>query len=132
MKAQKYTKETIRTVGMEDRGFPQINVGDAVEVIQKIKEGDKERLQTFEGDIIAIRNKGVSTTFTVRRIGANGVSVERIFPYYSPIIEKINHLRTGDVCRAKLFYMRYRIGKSARVKEKVLSREQKGLASKAG
>lgn len=130
MKAQKYTKETIRHIGMEDRGFPKIHVGDAVEVVQKIKEGDKERLQTFEGDIIAIRNKGVSTTFTVRRIGANGVSVERIFPYYSPLIEKINYLRTGSVRRAKLFYMRDRIGKAARIKEKVLTKQQKESTSK--
>ena len=125
MKAQKYTKETIRAIGIKERSFPKISIGDAIEVTQKIKEGEKERLQAFEGDVIAINNNGISTTFTVRRIGANAVPVERIFPYYSPRIDSIKFIRKGKVRRAKLYYMRYRVGKASRVAEKVLSRQQK-------
>jgi large subunit ribosomal protein L19 len=131
MKAQKLTKETINQLGVYDRSFPQFQIGDAICVSQKIQEGDKERIQEFEGDVIAMHNNGVSTTFTVRRIGAHGVAVERIFPYYSPLIESIKVLRSGDVRRAKLFYMRNRVGKSARVREKVLTKEQKAAAQAA-
>ena len=88
-------------------------------------KGDKERLQVFEGDVIAIHNNGVSSTFTVRKIGANSVSVERIFPYYSPKINAVTFIRKGKVRRAKLYYMRKRIGKAARVQEKVVSRIQR-------
>jgi len=129
MKANKYTKETIREIGMYKRDFPPFQVGDAIEVTQLIKEGDKQRTQTFEGDVLAIRTNGVSSTFTIRRIGANGVAVERIFPFYSPLVQSIKFLRRGDVRRAKLYYMRDRIGKAARVKEKVLTKEQKATQS---
>src|SRR5437868_4985510 len=125
MKSNHYTKETIANLGMQERGFPKFNVGDCVQVGMNIKEGDKERVQVFEGDVIAIRNHGISTTFTVRRIDANSVSVERIFPYYSPTIAFVKHVHEGDVRRAKLYYMRNRIGKAARVAEKVLTKEQK-------
>jgi len=125
MKAQKYTKETIRNLGMYDRKFPEFNVGDCIEVGQNIKEGDKERVQYFEGDVIVIRKNGISSTFTIRRIGANGVAVERVFPFYSPMIASIRYVRAGKVRRAKLYYMRDRIGKAARVAEHVLTKEQK-------
>lgn len=125
MKAKKYTKETILQMGITDKNIDKFEVGDAIKVSQHIKEGDKERLQVFEGDVIAIHNQGISSTFTVRKIGANSVSVERIFPYYSPIIESVKFLRKGDVRRAKLYYMRDRIGKAARVKEKVLTKKEK-------
>ncbi len=125
MKAKKYTKETIALVDVTDRGFDNFGVGDAVKVAQRIKEGDKERIQFFEGDVIAMHNNGASTTFTVRKIAANSISVERIFPYYSPNIESVSFIRKGDVRRAKLYYMRDRIGKAARVKEKILTKEQK-------
>ncbi len=125
MKAKKYTKETILQIGIVDRPFDKFGIGDVVKVSQKIKEGDKERIQIFEGDVIAMSNNGISSTFMVRRIGANAVSVERIFPYYSPLIEHIEFVRKGEVRRAKLYYMRERIGKRARVKEKVLTKEQK-------
>ena len=125
MKAQKYTKETIRDLGIYKRDFSQFNIGDTVAVSQRIKEGDKERLQVFEGDVIAISNNGASSTFTVRKIGASAVSVERIFPYYSPKLESVRFIRRGKVRRAKLYYMRDRIGKAARVKEKIMTREQK-------
>jgi large subunit ribosomal protein L19 len=125
MKAQKYTRETIANIGVYDRGFPDFKVGDCIEVGQNIKEGDKERIQYFEGDVIAIRNNAIATTFTVRRIDANGVAVERIFPYYTPAIASIKFIHRGDVVRAKLYYMRKRIGKAARVPEKVLTKDQK-------
>ncbi len=125
MQAKKYTKETILQIGMTERTFDKFGIGDVVKVSQKIKEGDKERIQIFEGDVIAMHKKGMASTFLVRRIGANAVSVDRIFPYYSPLIEHVEFIRKGDVRRAKLYYMRERIGKRARVKEKVLTKEQK-------
>lgn len=124
MKAKKYTRETIRDMGIADRGFPVFSIGDTVAVSQLIKEGDKERIQVFEGDVIAMHNKGISSTFTVRRIGANAVSVERIFPIYSPKIDSIKFVRKGQVRRAKLYYIRERVGKAARVTEKVESQQK--------
>jgi large subunit ribosomal protein L19 len=125
MKANKLTRETIRDIGVFDRDFDVFNIGDTVAVSQRIKEGEKERLQVFEGDVIAMHKKGISTTFTVRKIGANSIAVERVFPYYSPKIALVKRVRYGKVRRAKLYYMRDRIGKAARVKELVLTREQK-------
>lgn len=125
MKARGLTKETIYDLGVKDRGFDVFNVGDAIIVGLRIKEGDKERIQNFEGDVIAVKRRGIATTFTVRRIAADGVSVERIFPLYSPVLESIKFVRRGKVRRAKLYYMRTRIGKAARVQEKVMTREQK-------
>lgn len=125
MKAKHYTKETILGIGTGDRKFDKFNVGDAVKVSQKIKEGDKERIQIFEGDVIAMSQNGIASTFTVRKISANSVAVERIFPYFSPLIEKVEFVRKGKVRRAKLYYMRNRIGKASRVAEKVLTKEQK-------
>ena len=131
MKASKYTKETIMNIGAVDRGFPEFRVGDAIIVAQKIKEGDKERLQMFEGDVIAYRRHGIATTFTIRRIGANNVAVERVFPYYSPLIDSVQFVRRGKVRRAKLFYMRDRIGRAARVKEKIVRKDHSAKATKA-
>jgi large subunit ribosomal protein L19 len=119
MKAKKYTRETIRDMGVADRGFPIFAVGDTIAVSQRIKEGDKERIQVFEGDVIAMHKRGVSSTFTVRKIGANAVAVERIFPFYSPNIDSIKFIRKGQVRRAKLYYIRERVGRAARVAEKV-------------
>lgn len=121
MKAKKYTRETILDIGKTDLGFPQFDIGDTIAISQKIKEGDKERLQVFEGDVIAIHKNGISSTFTVRRIGANSVPVERIFPYHCPVIDDIKFIRKGKARRAKLYYMRDRIGKAARVEEKIES-----------
>jgi large subunit ribosomal protein L19 len=125
MKAQKYTKETIRDIGIQDRQFPAFEVGDAINVARRVSEGGKERVQNFEGDVIAIRRNGISSTFTIRKIGANNVPVEMVLPLYSPVIESITLIRKGEVRRAKLYYMRGRIGKAARVKEKVITKEQK-------
>ncbi len=125
MKAKQYTKETIVSLGISDRKFPKFNVGDTIVVSQRIKEGEKERIQDFEGDVIAMRKNGASSSFTVRKIGADNVSIERIFPYYSPLIDSIVFKRKGDVRRAKLYYLRDRTGKAARVQEKILTKEQK-------
>lgn len=131
MKATKYTKETILSVDVKDRGFDTFRVGDAISVGQLIREGDKGRVQAFEGDVIAFHKKGISTTFTVRKIGANSVPVERIFSYYSPSIESIKFISAGRVRRAKLYYMRERIGKAARVAEKIQTKEEKALGKAA-
>lgn len=125
MKANKYTKETISDLGKYSRDFANFSIGDAVAVSQRIQEGDKERIQVFEGDVIAMHKNGVSSTFTVRKIGANAVAVERIFPLYSPKLDSIRFIRRGKSRRAKLYYMRDRIGKAARVKEKVLTKAEK-------
>ena len=129
MKAKKLTKETIANIGIIDRGFPKFSVGDTVAVAQKIKEGDKERIQIFEGDVIASNTHGISSTFTVRKIASNAVAVERIFPVYSPLIESIKVIRRGDVRRAKLYYLRDRVGRAGRVKEKIVSKESNSSAS---
>ena len=82
-------------------------------------------MQVFEGDVIAMHKKGISSTFTVRKIGANAVAVEKIFPFYAPLVESIKFIRKGKVRRAKLYYIRERIGKAARIKEKVLTKQQR-------
>jgi len=130
MKSKKYSRETIREIGMYDRDFPAFDVGDLVAVSLKVKEGNKERIQVFEGDVIAMHKKGASSTFTVRKIGANSVPVERVLPYYSPLIDSIKFIRSGKTRRAKLYYIRDRVGKAARVQEKVLTKEQKELQAK--
>lgn len=98
--------------------IPEIRPGDSVSVHVKIKEGDRERIQEFKGIIIAIRKKGSHETFTVRRIASNGIGVERTFLMRSPRIEKVVVERHGKARRAKLFYLRERTGKKARLKEK--------------
>jgi large subunit ribosomal protein L19 len=97
--------------------IPQFNSGDHVKIHVRVIEGDKERLQPFEGDVISIRGEGVNKTFTVRKI-SSGVGVERIFPLYSPKIAKIEILKKGQVRRAKLYYLRNLSGKAARIKTK--------------
>ena len=97
--------------------LPNFKAGDRVTVHYKIKEGNKERIQLFQGDVLQRRNGGVTETFTVRKI-SNGVGVERVFPLHSPNIEKIEVNRRGKVRRARIFYLRKSIGKAARIKEK--------------
>ncbi len=99
--------------------MPKIEVGDYVRVNVKIREGDKERIQAFEGTVIAMKHGGISETFTVRRV-AHGVGIERVFPIHSPRVDSVNVLRHGVVRRAKLYYLRNRVGKAARVKEKIV------------
>ncbi len=125
MRANKLTSETILNLAVADRKFPEFHVGDTVAVHLIVKEGDKERVQIFEGDVIASRKKGASGTFIVRKISANNVSVERILPYYSPIIKEINVIRRGKTRRAQAYYVRERTGKAARFKEKLLTKKQK-------
>jgi len=99
--------------------LPEFNAGDRVRVHVRVIEGDKERIQPFEGDVIAIKGGGMSRTFTVRKI-SSGVGVERVFPLNSPRIAKVEVLRQGKVRRAKLYYLRNLSGKAARIKDKNL------------
>ena len=100
------------------RELPEINTGDTVRVSVRIIEGNKERTQAFEGTILKKRGSGIGKTITVRKI-FQGVGVERVFPVYSPRVEKITIVRRGDVKRAKLYYLRERSGKATRIKEKI-------------
>ena len=97
--------------------IPSFNPGDHIRVHVRVIEGDKERIQPFEGDVINIRGNGLTKTFTVRKV-SSGVGVERIFPLYSPKIAKIELLKEGNVRRAKLYYLRNLSGKAARIKTK--------------
>lgn len=97
---------------------PQFGAGDTVTVQVKVKEGTRERLQAFQGVVIARRNRGLNSAFTVRKV-SHGVGVERVFQLHSPIIDSIEVNRRGDVRRAKLYFLRERSGKSARIKEKI-------------
>jgi len=101
--------------------FPEVDVGDFVKVFLKIKEGARERIQIFEGYVIARKGGGLSESITVRRV-TYGVGVERILPVHSPKIEKIEIVRKGKVRRAKLYYLRDRVGKSAKITEKLVKR----------
>ncbi len=98
--------------------LPQFNIGDTVRVSVRIKEGERERIQAFEGTVIAKKNGGVAETFTVRRL-SYGVGVERVFPMHAPNVEKVDVVRRGRVRRAKLYYLRDRVGKAAKVKEQL-------------
>ena len=100
------------------REVPEFGPGDTVVVQVKVKEGDRERLQAYEGVVLAKRNRGLNSSFTVRKI-SNGEGVERVFQTYSPTVAEIKVKRRGDVRRAKLYYLRERSGKSARIKEKL-------------
>jgi len=118
-------KEILREIEKEflkDR--PNFNVGDTVRVHAIVKEGGKERVQVFEGIVIAKNGGGINETFTVRKV-SYGVGVERVFPLHSPLIKKIEVKRKGDVRRAKLYYLRERLGKAQNVKEKVEKAEPK-------
>ena len=103
------------------RELPEINTGDTVRVSVKIVEGNKERLQAYEGTVIAQHGSGINKTITVRKV-FQGVGVERVFLVYSPRIDKITVQRKGDVKRAKLYYLRERSGKATRIKEKIEKR----------
>lgn len=98
--------------------IPQFNVGDTVRIDVNIREGERERIQQFEGTVIARKGSGVSETFTVRRV-SYGVGVERVFPLHSPNVKAVKVVRQGRVRRAKLYYLRDRVGKAAKVKEQI-------------
>lgn len=108
----------IITEGQIKENKPQFNVGDTVKVHVNIKEGNRERIQIFEGTVIAKRGSGVSETFTVRRV-SYGVGVERVFPVNSPNVVRVDVVRSGKVRRSKLYYLRDRVGKAAKVKEQI-------------
>ena len=97
---------------------PQVRIGDTVRVHVKVKEGSRERIQVFEGTVIAKKHGGIGETITVRRI-SYGVGVEKVFPIHSPSIDHIEVVRSGKVRRAKLYYLRGRVGKGAKIKEKL-------------
>ncbi len=113
MDAIKFVENDLSKVG----DFPSFKAGDTITVYYKIKEGNKERTQHFQGVVLQRRNIGANETFTIRKI-SGGVGVERIFPLASPFIEKVEVNKHGSVRRARIFYLRERTGKSARIKEK--------------
>jgi large subunit ribosomal protein L19 len=102
---------------VEQKQFPEFKAGDTITVHYKIKEGNKERIQNFQGVVLQLSGSGSTKTFTVRKI-ANGIGVERIFPFASPFIEQIDVNKRGAVRRARIFYLRNLTGKKARIKEK--------------
>ncbi|MDD3150819.1 MAG: 50S ribosomal protein L19 [Candidatus Gastranaerophilales bacterium] len=107
--------------GFLKNDLPQINPGDTVKVLVRIKEGNKERTQAFEGVVIKKRGSGINKTITVRKV-FQGIGVERVFPINSPRIEQIKIQRSGQVRRAKLYYLRERTGKATRIKEKITTK----------
>ena len=113
----------IREIEQEqmNREIPDFQPGDTVIVSVKVKEGNRERLQAFEGTVIAVSNRGLNSSFTVRKI-SHGTGVERVFQTYSPMVDNIKVKRRGLVRRAKLYYLRGREGKSARIKEKLATK----------
>ena len=112
----------------EGRSIPEFAPGDTLRVSVRVVEGSRSRLQAFEGVCIARANKGLNSSFTVRKL-SYGEGVERVFPLYSPLVEKIERVRRGAVRRAKLYYLRGRTGKAARIAEK---RDDRGRARRAG
>ena len=98
--------------------LPEFNVGDTVKVDVQITEGERTRIQVFEGTVIAKKGNGISETFTVRKV-SYGFGVERIFPMHSPSVKDVKVIRKGRVCRSKLYYLRERVGKAAKVKQKI-------------
>ncbi len=110
------------------KDLPEFHVGDTVDVATRIVEGDKERIQTFSGTVIMKKGAGINQTFTVRRI-VNNEGVERIFPLHSPFIAKITVKRSGETRRAKLFYLRERVGKSVRLTEQRRTKKEEAEAS---
>jgi large subunit ribosomal protein L19 len=111
------TIEAIEKKFLKTENIPQFEVGDTVDVATRIVEGEKERIQTFTGTVIMIKNSGLNQMFTVRRI-VNNEGVERVFPTHSPFISKVTVRRSGESRRAKLFYLRDRVGKSVRLADK--------------
>jgi large subunit ribosomal protein L19 len=122
----KYVEETL----VEKKAIPHFKAGDTITVSYKIKEGDKERIQQYQGVVIQRRGAGASASFTVRKI-SNGVGVERIFPLFSPFIDKIEVNKEGVVRRARIYYIRNAKGKKARIEEKQHQTSEEMAANKA-
>ncbi|BAQ61942.1 LSU ribosomal protein L19p [Geminocystis sp. NIES-3708] len=122
--------QSIEANYLKDKGtLPSLNVGDTVKIGVRIQEGGKERVQPFEGTIIAMRNGGINETITVRRV-FQGVGVERVFMIHSPVVANIQIIRRGKVKRAKLYYLRDRVGKATRIKQR-FDRPVEGNTAKA-
>jgi large subunit ribosomal protein L19 len=122
--------QSIEADYLKDKGtLPSLNVGDTVKIGVRIQEGGKERIQPFEGTIIAMRNGGINETITVRRV-FQGVGVERVFMIHSPVVANIQIIRRGKVKRAKLYYLRDRVGKATRIKQR-FDRPVEGKTTKA-
>lgn len=151
MIAKKFTKETIKNIGVVDKPIADFAIGDVVAVSQWVIEGKEakdvkgaktgaskkgakeaktERIQIFQGNVIARKNNGASSTFTVRKVGKDGIAVERIYPYYSPNIESVKIITRAKVRRAKLYYLRDRVGKKARIKERIEKKSENVAAAK--
>jgi len=121
-------EKEVKIITSDPTAYPEFRAGDTIRVHYKIIEGDKARIQPYEGIVIARKGSGASKSFTVRRIGADNIAVERIFPLFSPNIEKIELVKTGDVRRAKLYYLREKKGREAmRIKEGK-TRAEKGVS----
>lgn len=130
MIAKKFTKETINNIGIVEKSLPDFAIGDVIAVSQWVVEGKTRRLQIFEGNVIAQKQNGASSTFTVRKVGKDGIAVERIYPISSPIVDSIKVITKAKVRRAKLYYLRDRIGKKAKVKEKIQKKVKKVAKTK--
>ena len=120
-KEEIFPKDAIKnlTASQLKADAPEIKIGQTVKVHVKIREGERERIQVFEGTVIARNNGGIAETFTVRRV-AYGVGVERVFPLHSPNVAKVEVVRNGKVRRAKLYYLRDKVGKAAKLKEQIM------------
>lgn len=125
MKSNKINKETIKSLAVKELNFPKFGIGDKVEVALWVQEGANKRIQVFHGNVIARSNNAGSSTFTVRKIGAADVAVERIFPLYSPVIDSIKVVAKAKVRRAKLYYLRHKVGEAAKIAEKVIRKSDK-------
>src|SRR4051812_26087069 len=121
------TLDQVESNYLRNAGVPEFSPGDTIRVHVRVKEGDKERIQVFQGVVIGRRGGGTRETFTVRKI-SGGVGVERIFPFHSPIVDKIELMRRGKVRRAKLYYLRNLRGKAARIEERRDDRRDKAKA----
>ncbi len=112
--------DALKTISQDctKSSLPPFSIGDTVRVDVNIREGERERIQAFEGTVIARKGSGISETFTVRRV-SYGVGVERVFPIHSPNVKNVQVVRRGNVRRAKLYFLRHRVGKAAKVKERV-------------
>lgn len=122
--------ETALDLGGQYKTWTEFAIGDTVRIHYKIKEGDKHRVQVYEGTVIAMRGEGLNKTFNVRRV-SHEIGVERIFPYHSPMIQKIETSRRGRVRRARLFYLRHKSGKEGRIKEAYSNMDAPGAEGRA-
>ncbi len=123
---QDYEKNHLKELS-SGKSIPKFNPGDTLKVHLKVKEGEKERIQIFEGVCIGLKNSGLNSSFTVRKI-SYGEGIERVLPLYSPQISKIELVKSGDVRRSKLYFLRNRSGKSARISEKGITKSEKDFA----